>query len=53
MELVRQLENGKVIKADVVDRYNPGNLPMMEDYLREQMEQGEQDLLANLAVLKL
>jgi len=26
---------------------------MMEDYLREQMEQGEQDLLANLAVLKL
>ena len=36
-----------------VDRYNPGNLPMMEDYLREQMEQGEQDLLANLAILKL
>jgi len=26
---------------------------MMEDYLREQMEQGEQDLLANLAILKL
>jgi translation initiation factor 3 subunit K len=42
-----------MIKANVVDRYNPGNLPMMEDYLREQMEQGEQDLLANLAVLKL
>jgi translation initiation factor 3 subunit K len=36
-----------------VDRYNPGNLHMMEEYLRDQMEQGEEDLLANLAILKL
>lgn len=36
-----------------VDRYNPGNLPMMEDYLRDQMEQGEHDMLVNLAILKL
>jgi hypothetical protein len=36
-----------------VERYNPLQLPMMEDYLREQIEQGEQDFMANLAVLKL
>ena len=26
---------------------------MMEDYLRDQMEQGEHDMLVNLAILKL
>jgi translation initiation factor 3 subunit K len=39
--------------TDCVERYNPLQLPMMEDYLREQIEQGEQDFMANLAVLKL
>lgn len=36
-----------------VDRYNPTNLPFMEDYLQSQVRDGEYDLFANLAILKL
>lgn len=39
--------------ANGVDRYNPTNLPFMEDYLQSQVTSGEYDLLANLAILKL
>ncbi|WVN88673.1 uncharacterized protein L203_103886 [Cryptococcus depauperatus CBS 7841] len=36
-----------------VDRYNPTNLPFMEDYLAAQVKKGQYDLFANLAILKL
>ncbi|KAK1925372.1 armadillo-type protein [Papiliotrema laurentii] len=36
-----------------VDRYNPTNLSWMEEYLGTQVRDGEYDLLANLAILKL
>ncbi|KAG9047460.1 hypothetical protein FS837_002174 [Tulasnella sp. UAMH 9824] len=36
-----------------VDRYNPQNVEILEDYLYQQMKQGEYDCLANLAILKL
>lgn len=36
-----------------VDRYNPSNLSYMEEYLQQQVQDGEYDLLANLAILKL
>ena len=35
------------------DRYNPSNLPYMEEYLSTQIKEGQYDLLANLAILKL
>lgn len=35
------------------DRYNPTNLSWMEEYLAQQVRDGEYDLLANLAILKL
>lgn len=35
------------------DRYNPQNVEILEDYLYQQMKQGEYDCLANLAILKL
>ncbi|KIR68481.1 eukaryotic translation initiation factor 3 subunit K [Cryptococcus bacillisporus CA1280] len=36
-----------------VDRYNPSNLPFMEDYLASELKEGQYDLFANLAILKL
>ncbi|GAA6054496.1 hypothetical protein JCM3770_001017 [Rhodotorula araucariae] len=36
-----------------VDRYNPGNCHLLEDYLQQQLASGSYDLLANLALLKL
>ncbi|KAJ3215080.1 hypothetical protein HDU67_000860 [Dinochytrium kinnereticum] len=39
--------------VETVDRYNPENLPMLEDYVREQMLNNTIDRTANLAVLKL
>lgn len=43
----------KKIRADGVDRYNPTNLSYMEEYLQSQVQSGEYDLLAYLAILKL
>ncbi|ORX40157.1 armadillo-type protein [Kockovaella imperatae] len=45
-EVIHELIHG-------VDRYNPSNLPYMEEYLSSQIKDGEYDLLANLAILKL
>ncbi|KAJ3106251.1 hypothetical protein HDU97_006702 [Phlyctochytrium planicorne] len=39
--------------VETVDRYNPENLPILEDYVREQMINNTIDRTANLAVLKL
>ncbi|KAJ3333997.1 hypothetical protein HDU76_013644 [Blyttiomyces sp. JEL0837] len=39
--------------VETVDRYNPDNLPLLEDYVREQMLNNTIDKTANLAVLKL
>ncbi|KAL0950968.1 hypothetical protein HGRIS_007716 [Hohenbuehelia grisea] len=36
-----------------VDRYNPSNVGILEDYLYHQLRSGEYDCLANLAILKL
>ncbi|KAF5336889.1 hypothetical protein D9611_003337 [Ephemerocybe angulata] len=36
-----------------VDRYNPSNVSILEDYLYHQIRSEEYDLLANLAILKL
>ncbi|KAL8278648.1 hypothetical protein RQP46_008940 [Phenoliferia psychrophenolica] len=36
-----------------VDRYNPSNCHLLEDYLRDQLAKDQYDLLANLALLKL
>ncbi|GAA5892477.1 hypothetical protein JCM8208_005831 [Rhodotorula glutinis] len=36
-----------------VDRYNPGNCHLLEDYLQQQLSTGTYDLHANLALLKL
>ncbi|KAI7869575.1 armadillo-type protein [Spinellus fusiger] len=38
---------------DGVERYNPGNINVLEEYLNAQCKNGEYDLMANLAVLKL
>ncbi|WWD18418.1 eukaryotic translation initiation factor 3 subunit K [Kwoniella shandongensis] len=45
-EVIHELIHG-------VDRYNPTNLPLMEEYLASQVKEGHYDLLANLAILKL
>ncbi|KAK8858529.1 eukaryotic translation initiation factor 3 subunit K [Kwoniella newhampshirensis] len=45
-EVIHELIHG-------VDRYNPTNLPLMEEYLAAQVKEGHYDLLANLAILKL
>ncbi|KAI9360007.1 armadillo-type protein [Zopfochytrium polystomum] len=39
--------------VETVDRYNPENLPILEDYVRDQMLNNTIDRTANLAVLKL
>lgn len=36
-----------------VDRYNPNNIALLEDYLSTQIQSGQPDLFANLAILKL
>jgi translation initiation factor 3 subunit K len=36
-----------------VDRYNPQNLAVLTEYLEQQLQKGEYDCLANLAILKL
>ncbi|BGP02527.1 hypothetical protein NBRC10513v2_006172 [Rhodotorula toruloides] len=36
-----------------VDRYNPSNVHLLEDYLQSQLSNDQYDLLANLALLKL
>ncbi|KAI9486246.1 MAG: armadillo-type protein [Benjaminiella poitrasii] len=36
-----------------VERYNPDNITVLEEYLAKQCESGEYDLEANLAILKL
>lgn len=36
-----------------VERYNPENVEVLEEYLSKQCESGEYDLEANLAILKL
>lgn len=41
------------VDADSIDRYNPSNLSWMEEYLQSQVRDGEYDLFANLAILKL
>ncbi|KAI9311722.1 armadillo-type protein [Dichotomocladium elegans] len=38
---------------DGVERYNPENAEVLEDYLAAQCKNGEYDLMANLALLKL
>lgn len=35
------------------DRYNPQNLAVLTEYLDQQLQTGEYDCLANLAILKL
>ncbi|KAG8990727.1 hypothetical protein FRB94_013152 [Tulasnella sp. JGI-2019a] len=45
-EMIDQLVEG-------VDRYNPQNVEILEDYLNHQMRGNEYDCLANLAILKL
>ncbi|KAI6005248.1 ARM repeat-containing protein [Pisolithus orientalis] len=45
-ELIENLVSG-------VDRYNPSNVSILEDYLYHQIRSGEYDCLANLAILKL
>lgn len=37
----------------ILDRYNPSNVGILEDYLYHQIRSGEYDCLANLAILKL
>jgi len=39
--------------VDGVDRYNPQNVGILEDYLYHQIREREYDCLANLAILKL
>jgi hypothetical protein len=41
------------VDTDSIDRYNPSNLSWMEEYLQSQVRDGEYDLFANLAILKL
>lgn len=36
-----------------LDRYNPSNIGILEDYLYQQTRSEEYDCLANLAILKL
>lgn len=36
-----------------VDRYNPQNLTALTEYLDQQLQTGQYDCLANLAILKL
>lgn len=36
-----------------VERYNPENVNVLEEYLSKQCESGDYDLEANLAILKL
>ena len=38
---------------DGVDRYNPDNISILEEYLGAQLQNEEYDLMANLAILKL
>jgi len=38
---------------DTVDRYNPSNTPILEEYLQEQLSSGTYDAQANLALIKL
>ncbi|GLB36322.1 putative component of the eukaryotic translation initiation factor 3 (eIF-3) complex, which is involved in protein synthesis of a specialized repertoire of mRNAs and, together with other initiation factors, stimulates binding of mRNA and methionyl-tRNAi to the 40S ribosome [Lyophyllum shimeji] len=45
-ELIEDLVSG-------VDRYNPSNVSILEDYLYHQIRSEEYDCLANLAILKL
>ena len=45
-EVIEELVSG-------VDRYNPSNVSILEDYLYHQIRTGEYDCLANLAILKL
>jgi translation initiation factor 3 subunit K len=45
-EIIDQLVEG-------VDRYNPANVNILEDYLYHQIREREYDCLANLAILKL
>ncbi|KAF7339721.1 Eukaryotic translation initiation factor 3 subunit K [Mycena sanguinolenta] len=45
-ELIEDLVSG-------VDRYNPSNVSILEDYLYHQIRSQEYDCLANLAILKL
>ncbi|TFY66186.1 hypothetical protein EVG20_g4897 [Dentipellis fragilis] len=45
-ELIENLVSG-------VDRYNPSNVSILEDYLYHQIRSQEYDCLANLAILKL
>ncbi|EJD04150.1 ARM repeat-containing protein [Fomitiporia mediterranea MF3/22] len=45
-ELIENLVSG-------VDRYNPSNVSILEDYLYHQIRSNEYDCLANLAILKL
>src|SRR5947208_3277514 len=45
-EVIQQLIDG-------VDRYNPDNVSILEEYLATQCQNEEYDLMANLAILKL
>ena len=38
---------------DGVERYNPENTEVLEEYLASQCKNGEYDLVANLVLLKL
>ena len=38
---------------DGVDRYNPDNVSILEEYLGAQLQNEDYDLMANLAILKL
>ena len=36
-----------------IDRYNPDNIPVLEEYVQKQIEENKYNLDANLALLKL
>ena len=48
-----QDESGVVYSSRLLDRYNPSNIGILEDYLYHQTRSEEYDCLANLAILKL
>ena len=41
------------VLIDGVERYNPENVPILEEYLAAQCKEGTYDCMANLALLKL
>jgi len=46
-------EGNGAVYPSCLDRYNPSNITILEDYLYHQTRSEEYDCLANLAILKL